>query len=73
MMRVISRLINQQGYEKWNNRAPKGIKDKATTVVWKQVPRNLLSTISNVFYCQKMHSHQIWRNLVQWAKRKKQI
>ena len=37
------------------------------TLVWKQVSRNLLSTISDVFYCQKMHSHQIWLNLVQYS------
>ena len=27
-------------------------------LLWKQVSRNLLSTISDVFYCQKMHSHK---------------
>ena len=34
-------------------------------IVWKQVSRNLLSTISDVFYCHKMHSYQIWLHLVQ--------
>ena len=45
----------------------------APTVVWKQVSWNLLSTISDVFYCQNLHSHQIWLNLVQWPERAQQI
>ena len=43
------------------------------SLVWKQVSWKLLSTISDVFDCQKMHSHKIWLNLFQWAKRKQKI
>ena len=39
------------------------------SLLWNQVSWNLLSTISDIFYRQKMPSHQIWLNLVQWPER----
>ena len=42
-------------------------------LVWKKVSQNLLSTISDVFYSQKMHSHENGLNLVKWPERAQQI